>query len=97
MDLDFQSVAELFANDSQGFAFRLADIADTMLSNNNIIGSREEGLQSRIREIDNRILSWEARLELKETALRAQFASLDSLIGSMQGMSSFLAQQLSQL
>jgi len=91
LDRDFQSVAELFANDDQGFAFRLADIADTLLENDGIVKSREEGIRSRINNAEDDILSLEARLELKERALRAKFASLDSLIGSMQSTMSFVA------
>jgi len=92
LDLDFQSVAELFANDDQGFAFRLAEVADNLLDNDGLIKSREEGFRSRINDAEDDIFSLEARLELKETALRAKYASLDSLIGSMQGTMSFVAQ-----
>jgi len=91
LDTDFQSVADLFANDDQGFAFRLADIADTLLENDGVVKSREEGIRSRIDNAEDDILSWEARLELKETALRAKYASLDAMIGSMQSTMSFVA------
>ena len=91
LDIDFQSVAELFAHDDQGFAFRLADIADTLLKNDGVVKSREEGLRSRINDAEDDILSWEVRLELKETALRAKYASLDAMIGSMQSTMSFVA------
>jgi len=94
---DFQSVAELFAHDNQGFAFRLAELADTLISNNNIVDTREEGLRGRIDDVENQLLSWEYRLELKEASLRAEFARLDSLIGSLQSTSSFLASQLGQV
>ncbi len=96
LSIDFQSVADLFAHDEQGFSSRLADIADNMLDDANIVDAREEGLRSRIREVEDDIFSWEARLELKERALRAQFASLDALIGSLQSTSAFLAQNLVQ-
>ena len=96
LNADFQSVAELFAHDNQGFAFRLAELADKLLQEDNIVDTREDGLRDRIRDNDNKILSWEARLELKEAALRSRFAALDSLIGSLQSTSSFLSSQLSQ-
>ena len=92
LDTDFQSVAELFAHDDQGFAYRLAEIADTLLDNNGVVKTREEGIRSRIDDAEDDILSLEARLEYKETALRAKYASLDSLIGSMQSTMSFVAQ-----
>ncbi len=94
LDNDFASVAEVFANDDQGVAFRLAELADTFLDPGNVINNREEGIRSRKRTNNFQIDSLEARLELKETALRAKFASLDSLIGSMQSTSSFIASSL---
>ncbi|NNJ92430.1 MAG: flagellar filament capping protein FliD [Gammaproteobacteria bacterium] len=92
LDLDFQSVADLFANDDQGMAFRLGEIAGQFLDNNGIVKNREENLQSRIDDAEDDIFSLEARMELKEAALRSKFASLDSLIGSMQGTMSFVSQ-----
>ena len=91
LDTDFQSVAELFADNTEGFAARLAGVADTLLGSDNFVKAREEGLRARIDSEELSILSWEARLELKETALRAKFASLDSLIGSMQGTMAFVS------
>jgi len=92
LDTDFQSVAELFAHDDQGFAYRLSDIAGTLLENNGVVHSREEGLRSRIDDAEDDIISLESRLEYKEAALRAKYASLDSLIGSMQSTMSFVSQ-----
>ena len=94
LEEDFQSVAELFANDDQGFAFRLAAFADSLLDNDNVIDAREDGIRTSIDTNENQILSWESRLELKEASLRAQFAALDSLVGSLQSTSVFLAQNL---
>jgi flagellar hook-associated protein 2 len=94
LDKDFASVADLFASDDKGVAFRLADLAKTLLTPNNAINTREEGIRARQRTINTQIDSYEARLELKEVALRAKFASLDSLIGSMQSMSSFISSSL---
>jgi len=97
LETDFQSVIDLFSDEEQGFAFRLEDIADRLLDNDNVIDGREDGLRDRIDDIDQDLLTWESRLALKETALRAQFAALDSLIGSLQSTSAFLTQQLGQL
>ncbi len=91
---DLNSVAELFADGSQGFASRLEKIADTLGKNDGFIYSRQESLRSSIRYNENQVDSWEARLELREKAMRAKFAQLDSLIGSMQSTSAFLANNL---
>jgi len=94
LDADFASVAELFANDDQGFAFRMEALADTMLDTDGIIDSREDGLKERIDRLQDGQADIERRLELKERALRSQYAALDSLVGSLQNTSSFLLQQL---
>ncbi len=95
MESDFNSVANLFAKDDVGVAFRLEELASQLLNKDNIIKAREDGLRTRIDDIDDQILNWEARLELKETALRSKFASLDSLVGSLQSTSAFLASKFS--
>jgi len=96
LDNDFASVAELFAHDDQGFAFRFDAMAESMLETDGIIDSREDGLQNRIDGYQDAQADWERRLELKEKALRSQYAALDTLVGSLQNTSSFLLQQLSQ-
>lgn len=89
---DFSSVAELFAHDDQGFAFRFDALADYYLDLDSPIAGRVDGLNSRIRRLQNDESSMEFRLERKEAALRAQYASLDTLIGSLQSTSTFLIQ-----
>lgn len=91
---DFSGVAELFADNDQGVAYRLKDLANQLQDPGNVIDSRQEGLRSRIRYNEDQVLSWDARLELKEKAMRAKFASLDALIGSLQSTSAFLASNL---
>lgn len=95
LDNDFASVAELFANDDQGFAFRFEALANSFLDTDGIIDSREEGLNDRIDGYQDAQADMERRLGLKEKALRSQYAALDSLVGSLQNTSAFLLQQLS--
>lgn len=95
LDTDFASVSELFSHDDQGFAFRFEALADTFLDTNGIIDSREDGLNDRISDLQDDQADMERRLELKEKALRSQYAALDSLVGSLQSTSNFLLQQLS--
>ncbi|MCB1786276.1 MAG: flagellar filament capping protein FliD [Gammaproteobacteria bacterium] len=92
LDNDFSAVAQLFANDDQGFAFRFDAMADYYLGTDSPIDSRVDGLNARVRRLGNEESSLEFRLERKEAALRAQYASLDSLIGGLQSTSTFLLQ-----
>ena len=95
LDADFAAVAELFSHDDQGFAFRFDALAESMLDTDGIIDSRQDGLNERIDRYQDQQADFERRLELKEKALRSQYAALDSLVGSLQNTSAFLLQQLS--
>lgn len=94
LNSDFAGVADLFANDNQGFAFRFEALAKTMQDNNGLINSREDGLNDRIKRVQADELSMQAQLDLKEKSLRSQYAALDGLVGRLNSTSQFLAQQL---
>jgi flagellar hook-associated protein 2 len=94
LDTDFSSVAELFAHDDQGVAFRFAAVADSLLDTDGVIDVREDGLNDRISDLQDDQRDMEYQLELKEKALRAQYTALDSLIGQLNSTSQFLTQQL---
>lgn len=91
---DFSGVAELFADDDQGFAYRFDALADYYLGLDSPIDGRVDSLNDRVRSLENQEASLESRLELKEKSLRAQYAALDGLIGSLQSTSNFLFQNL---
>jgi flagellar hook-associated protein 2 len=94
LDTDFASVSELFANDDQGYAFRFEAVADSLLETDGLIDNREDGLNDRIDRLQAEQLDMEYQLELREKALRSQYAALDALVGRLNQTSSFLFQQL---
>lgn len=94
LDKNLGSVVALFTDQTQGFATRLYNRANGMLQADGIIDSREDGLNERIRFTDGNMDQLKVRLENVERRLRAQFAALDSLVGSLQQTSSFLTSQL---
>ncbi|MCB1774597.1 MAG: flagellar filament capping protein FliD [Gammaproteobacteria bacterium] len=95
LDTDFSSVAQLFANDDQGFAFRFDALIESFLdSESGLIDARIDSLNDRKDTLESNEANWERRLELKEASLRSQYAALDSLVGSLQSTSSFLLQNL---
>lgn len=94
LEADFSGVAQLFANDDQGYAFRFAALADNLLDENGVIDSREDSLNTRIDDSEERQENFEARLELTEQSLRSQYSALDTLLGQLQTTSNFLFQQL---
>ena len=94
LNSDFNNVAELFGLENEGYATRLADLADSFLDTDGLIDSREDGINTRITYNQNQQTQLEYRLDLRETALRREYATLDSLIGSLQTTSSYLASAL---
>jgi flagellar hook-associated protein 2 len=94
---NFNGLADLFANDNQGYAFRLDQLVSSYLETDGLLDSRTDGIEARIDNLDDRKAAAEYRLELVERRLRAQFSALDSLIGQLNTTSQFLAQQLANL
>lgn len=94
LDTNLSSVVALFSDTTQGVASRLYNRANGMLQSDGLIDSREDGLNDRIRFANDSIDQVKVRLENVEKRLRAQFAALDTLVGSLQQTSSFLSSQL---
>jgi len=94
---DYEGVAQLLANDDQGFIFRLESAADSLLDPDGLIATRTDSLDSQVGDIEDRKISIEYRLEQVEQRLRSQFAALDSLMSNLNATGNYLAQQLSNL
>ena len=94
---DPEGVAELFAHDPEGVAFRLEDLADSLLQAGALFDAREQSLEAQIDDIGDRRLNLEFRLVQKEASLVATFSALDTLIAQLNTTSSFLSIQLEQI
>ncbi|HHJ13526.1 MAG TPA: flagellar cap protein [Gammaproteobacteria bacterium] len=97
IDSDFEGMAQLFANDSQGYLFRLDAVVEEFVKLDGFLDDREDSLNTSKRSVENRISDMEFRLQLRERSLLAQFTALDNLMGQLQGTSAFLTQQLAAL
>ena len=97
INTEFSDIADLFANDDQGYLFRLDSLLDGFVQADGLIDIREDGINLRIDTTEQRILDLEYRLELREQRLFDQFTTLDTLMSSLQGTSQFLTQQLASL
>jgi len=97
LKVDFDSIAELLADDDQGYVFRFESMAKDFLDLGGIIDSRKDSLNRQSDDIDDRIASVEYRLEVVERRYRAQFTALDGLIANLNTTGSFLTQQLGSL
>lgn len=94
LDTDFSAVSDVFADTTSGYATRFIDVASAMLETDGLLDSRVDTLNERVRRYQDQESSMEANLVLKEKAMRAQYAALDSLIGSLNSTSAFLTSQL---
>ncbi|MBT4838522.1 MAG: flagellar filament capping protein FliD [Methylococcales bacterium] len=94
LDEDFDGVAKLFAEDDQGFAFRLNSLVSGIIAGGGIIEARTDGLDDTITSIESQITEKERLLISTEERIRAQFTAMDQLVSSLNQTSSYLVSQL---
>lgn len=93
---DFVKFGQLFSN-TNGFATRLYDLADSFLDTEGIIEARTKGIETQIEGLADDRESLNERLASLETRLLRQFNALDSLLAQLSSTSNFLTQQLNNL
>lgn len=84
-------------NYAEGYASRLYKFAGTVVDPDGSLASRTDGLNKSIADLGNQRDAINRRLTQVEANYRAQFASLDTMISSLNQTSSFLTQQLANL
>jgi flagellar hook-associated protein 2 len=97
LDQDFSGIAQMMANDPEGYTFRLKNVMDDFLGFDGLVTAKEDGLNARIDQLDDQQFNMEYRLQLIERRYRDQFSALDTLVSNMQATSTFLTQQLAAL
>ncbi len=94
---DFDSVAALFTDATNGIAVRLEAFADQLAGADGLIKSREDGLDSRMSSLKNQESRWELRILDMEARYKRQFAAMDATVSALQGSSNYLASQMTSL
>lgn len=94
---DYNAVAQLFAESTNGVAVRMENTLDSILKYDGMIKAREEGINSRIKLNESRQLNLEYRMEKLQANYIKQFSALDGLISQMNSTSTSLAGQLAAL
>jgi flagellar hook-associated protein 2 len=84
-------------NFSLGYAAKLSTLLENMLSEDGVLATRIEGINSSIKRLDTQTERLSSRLTLIESRYRAQYSRLDVLLTSMSTTSSFLSQQIASL
>lgn len=96
MTADFDGVARLFGTEN-GVAARMSAALTPRLATDAELDVRTKSLNTKSLAIQKQQEQLEQRLVKIEARYRAQFNALDSLLSKMQGTSSYLSQQLSQI
>jgi flagellar hook-associated protein 2 len=95
---NFEDVAKFFTQTSTGFAVRMTNSMEKMLdTSSGVLAVRTKGIQKSIDTMDDQISRLNLRLTKSETRLRAQFASLEAILGKYQGLSDSVTANLEQI
>lgn len=101
LEENFDEVLQFFARDiegDEGFAVRLADTLESMLSTTQgALSARTKGIQASIEEIYDQVERIELRNDAWEARTRAQFNALELLLAEYQTTGNYLAQQIAGL
>lgn len=88
----FSSVDTTNASNN-GFAKKWSEFATKTLGTDGAIATGQTGLQKRIKDNDKQISQLQDHLDLMEKRLRAQYTALDTKMGQLNGLSSYVNQQ----
>lgn len=94
LQADFEGVAEAISGE-KGFASQLKYTIDGFAApGNGVLSSREKGMQTRIKQIDQSIETKERQLEKKTQSLTDQFSRLQGSLSNMQRQQNYLSASL---
>ena len=86
------------ANDANsGLAQRIRSFASDALNSDGRVTTRQQGLQARIDANDKQASRMEDNLSLVEQRLRAQYTALDTQMGKLNSLSTYVSQQMALL
>jgi flagellar hook-associated protein 2 len=84
-------------NYSRGYATQLNDFVNAFSGSDGILASGTDGMSRSIKDLQSQEAAEQVTLTNKETALRAQFNALDTMMSQLTSTSSYLTQQLSMI
>jgi flagellar hook-associated protein 2 len=82
---------------SRGYADRLFNLVDELLSTGGGLQGKTNGIEARIADLSEQRVTLEKRLLAKESLLRSQFGAMDILVAQLQATGNFLTDQLASL
>lgn len=94
LNKDFNAVADMFANGTNGLAVRLKSLADQYLATGGPIDGSTQSINTRIQDLADR----RARIEQHALAMQAiynqQYTALDTLVAQLKTTGNYLTQQI---
>lgn len=82
---------------ASGIAVQLRGYADALLGSDGAIDAKQDSLNARLRANQDQQERLEDRVAATEKRLRAQYTALDQRMGSLNGLSSYVGQQMTLL
>jgi flagellar hook-associated protein 2 len=94
-----QAVSALFTggNGNTGMGARISSLVDSFTGTNGVITSRNKSINDRIANVGRQVDALDLRMERVQKNYLAQFTAMEKIVAQLQGTSSFLSNQLSQL
>lgn len=86
-----------YLNYTRGFAYQLDQMTSGFLDNNGVIATRTNGINTTLKNLDNKITHLQDRLEILRQQYTKQFNTLDQTMSQMNSTQSYLTQQLAGL
>jgi flagellar hook-associated protein 2 len=99
---DLDDLRRAFANvddgvpANNGFAVQMRRFTDLVLGEGGAIPSRQEALRASIQRNGDRATELEDRIAAFEKRVRSQYTALDTRMGQLSGLSSYITQQIAQ-
>ncbi len=82
---------------TKGIGAALRDMLNSMTSSTGIITTVQNGINDRIRDIDNAIADWETRLAEQEAQLYERFNAMESRLAKLQQQGNYLLAQFAAM
>jgi flagellar hook-associated protein 2 len=96
LNADFNAVGRLFGSE-QGIGAKLVAQLDERLKSDSALNARSQSLTDRQKQLSDRKLDIDARMEARYKAYVAEFTRLDTLLSQLQVTSTYLTQQIESL
>lgn len=94
LNTNFSQTVSLLTDSNQGFANRLYDASNSLLSVGGLIPSKQDSINTQVRSIDDQTARMQVMLDSKQKQLQTQYTALDTLMSNMNSTSAFLTKQL---